>query len=29
MCMACVHHCPKNAIRLTIPEKNPSARYHN
>lgn len=29
MCMACVHHCPKNAIRLTIPEKNPFARYHN
>lgn len=29
MCLACVHHCPKNAIRLTIPEKNPQARYHN
>lgn len=29
MCMACIHHCPENAIRLTIPEKNPAARYHN
>lgn len=29
MCMACVHHCPQNAIRLTVPEKNPNARYHN
>lgn len=29
MCMACIHHCPQNAIRLTIPEKNPAARYHN
>lgn len=29
MCMACIHHCPENAIRLTIPEKNPKARYHN
>ncbi|MCC2253723.1 EFR1 family ferrodoxin [Ruminococcus sp. CLA-AA-H200] len=29
MCMACIHHCPENAIRLTIPEKNPLARYHN
>lgn len=29
MCLACVHHCPKNAIGLTIPEKNPNARYHN
>lgn len=29
ICMACIHHCPKNAIRLTIPEKNPEARYHN
>ena len=29
MCLACVHHCPQNAIRLTIPEKNPKARYHN
>ena len=29
MCMACIHHCPKNATRLTIPEKNPKARYHN
>lgn len=29
MCLACVHHCPQNAIRLKIPEKNPQARYHN
>lgn len=29
MCLACVHHCPENAIRLSIPEKNPNARYHN
>ena len=29
LCMACIHHCPKNAIRLNIPEKNPDARYHN
>ena len=29
MCMACIHHCPQNAIRLTIPEKNPAARFHN
>lgn len=29
MCMACIHHCPQNAIRLTVPEKNPAARYHN
>lgn len=29
MCLACVQHCPENAIRLTIPEKNPDARYHN
>lgn len=29
MCMACIHHCPKNAIQLNVPEKNPSARYQN
>lgn len=29
MCLACVQHCPENAIRLTIPEKNCHARYHN
>lgn len=29
MCMACIHHCPEKAIKLTIPEKNPDARYHN
>lgn len=29
LCMACIHHCPKNAIRLNMPEKNPDARYHN
>lgn len=28
-CMACIHHCPKNAIRLTMSEKNPDARYRN
>lgn len=28
-CMACIHHCPENAIRLNIPEKNPKVRYHN
>ena len=29
LCMACVHHCPKQAIRLQVPEKNPHARYRN
>lgn len=29
MCLACIQHCPENAIRLKIPEKNPMARYHN
>lgn len=29
VCMACIHHCPKNAIQLTMQEKNPEARYHN
>ncbi len=29
MCMACIHHCPKKAILLNMPEKNPNARYHN
>lgn len=29
LCMACVHNCPKNAIRLRVPEKNPEARYRN
>lgn len=28
-CFACVHACPQKAIRLTIPEKNPDARYRN
>ena len=28
-CLACIHACPHNAIRLTIPEKNPQARYRN
>lgn len=28
-CLACVHACPQKAIGLTIPEKNPSARYRN
>ena len=28
-CLACVHACPQKAIRLTVPEKNPGARYRN
>lgn len=28
-CMACIHNCPKKAIQLNIPEKNPKARYRN
>lgn len=28
-CLACVHHCPQKAVGLTIPEKNPEARYRN
>lgn len=28
-CLACVHACPQKAIQLTIPEKNPDARYRN
>lgn len=28
-CFACVHACPQKAIGLTIPEKNPDARYRN
>lgn len=28
-CLACVHACPQKAIRLTIPEVNPEARYRN
>ena len=28
-CFACVHACPKKAIGLNIPEKNPNARYRN
>lgn len=28
-CMACIHHCPKNAIKLNMPEKNSNARYRN
>lgn len=28
-CLACVHVCPHKAIELTIPEKNPNARYRN
>lgn len=28
-CMACIHHCPQNAIQLNMPEKNPNARYRN
>ncbi len=29
MCMACIHHCPTNAIQLNVAEKNSQARYHN
>ncbi|MDO4293337.1 MAG: EFR1 family ferrodoxin [Eubacteriales bacterium] len=28
-CMACIHSCPQKAIQMTIPEKNPQARYRN
>lgn len=28
-CLACIHACPQKAIGLTIPEKNPGARYRN
>lgn len=28
-CLACVHACPKKAIGLNVPEKNPDARYRN
>lgn len=28
-CLACVHACPRKAIGLTVPEKNPQARYRN
>ena len=28
-CLACVHACPEKAIGLTVPEKNPQARYRN
>ena len=28
-CLSCVHNCPEKAIGLTIPEKNPEARYRN
>lgn len=28
-CLACIHACPSKAIRLTVPEKNPDARYRN
>jgi ferredoxin len=29
MCMACIHTCPKKAIQLKMPEKNPESRYRN
>lgn len=29
MCLACIHACPQKAIGLTVPEKNPQARYRN
>lgn len=28
-CMACIHHCPKKAIKMNVFEVNPDARYHN
>lgn len=28
-CLACIHACPQKAIALTVPEKNPHARYRN
>lgn len=28
-CLACAHNCPKKAVKLNIPEKNPDARYRN
>lgn len=28
-CYACVHACSQKAIKFTIPEKNPNARYRN
>ena len=28
-CFACIHACPQKAIALTIPEKNPQARFRN
>lgn len=28
-CLACAHACPQKAIGLTVPEKNPKARYRN
>lgn len=28
-CLACAHACPQKAIRLTVPEVNPEARYRN
>lgn len=27
--MACIHACPETAIRLTVSEPNPNARYRN
>lgn len=28
-CLACAHACPQKAIGMTVPEKNPQARYRN
>lgn len=28
-CLACIHACTQKAIKLTVPEKNPDARYRN
>ncbi|BBF41554.1 ferredoxin [Lachnospiraceae bacterium KM106-2] len=29
VCLSCIHNCPKKAIGLNMPEKNPNARYRN
>lgn len=28
-CLACVHNCPHGAMMLTVPERNPGARFRN
>lgn len=27
VCLACIHHCPQNAVQLSVQEVNPNARY--